>query len=466
MPIKFRCQHCRQFLGISRAKAGEVFDCPTCGWTLRVPDLDGTIQPLPGPGLDMGDSKLAKALDELASIEKPVLETPPRSSSARTAADSAGGTGVEGRVIDDRKDEDSDGGMKRIVGDPWKSGENKSDENKSDNAPIPNAGIQTMAEPIDLPPLPAPVPIDFEPRFRAKKPIKPVEADDAAGDDDSATGARPWRSTAQAGNSWKRLLAAAEFGVTEGDSTDEPVKEADPMSGLGSPRPVPDERLLPSPDGQSPTGLVLSGSLIWAAIGVLAVVFAVGFWIGRVTTLPFASPAPTTTSDGEATVAVPASKDVDAEELSDGRHVAFRGRITYRTEEGERKADRGARVIVLPIERKGTAKLSVAGLHSGDAAEDQLFAASGIRTLGGDVSTTDESGEFEIKLPSSGQFYILAMSNSVSRGEATDASAVEEALARYFERPTQLLGRVMHHFEEVRFTGDGVTPWDYSFSQP
>ncbi len=70
MPIKFRCQHCRQFLGISRSKAGEIFDCPTCGWTLRVPDLDGSIKPLPSPGLDMGDSKLAKALDELEPLRK------------------------------------------------------------------------------------------------------------------------------------------------------------------------------------------------------------------------------------------------------------------------------------------------------------------------------------------------------------------------------------------------------------
>jgi hypothetical protein len=191
MPIKFRCQHCRQFLGISRAKAGELFDCPTCGWTLRVPDLDGTIRPLPDPGLDMGDSKLAQALDELASMEKPVLDT-----STRSAANSAGGTGVEGRVIDDRKDDD-DGGMKRIVGDPWESG-----EKKSENASAQGGGIRTMAEPIDLPPLPAPVPIEIEPRFRAKKPIKPEEADEAAGDDDSASGARPWRSTAQAGHSW------------------------------------------------------------------------------------------------------------------------------------------------------------------------------------------------------------------------------------------------------------------------
>ncbi len=468
MPIKFRCQHCRQFLGISRAKAGEIFDCPTCGWTLRVPDLDGTIKPLPGPGLDMGDSKLAQALDELASMEKPAsMEKKPVSNGpTRSAADSAGGTGVEGRVIDDRKGDDDDG-MKRIVGNPWES-----DEKKSQSAPAPNAGIQTMAEPIDLPPLPAPEPIDFEPRFRARKPIKPVEpikpdeSDESSDDDNSSTGARPWRSTAQAGNSWKRLLAAAEFGVTEGDSTDEPVKEADPVAGAA----LLNASGLPNAADAETGGarvLVLSGPLIWAAVGIIAAVFAVGFWTGRVTTL---SPGVAVESSPDvgagSTVAETSQSEATIDEASGGRNVAFRGRITFRTEEGERKADRGARVIVLPVERKGTAKLSVAGLRSGDQPEDQQFAAAGIRTLGGDIATTNDSGEFEIKLAGSGQFYLLALSNSVSRGQEVDASDAEQALTRYFERPTQLIGRVMHHFEEVRCSGDGVTPWDFSFGQP
>ncbi len=68
MPIKFRCQHCRQFLGISRDQAGAVTDCPTCGRTIRIPRLDGTIDPLPQPKLDLGDSDLASALDKLADI--------------------------------------------------------------------------------------------------------------------------------------------------------------------------------------------------------------------------------------------------------------------------------------------------------------------------------------------------------------------------------------------------------------
>lgn len=68
MPIKFRCPHCEQFLGISRSKAGAVTDCPMCGRTLRVPKLDGTIAPLPKPKLNHGDSGLARALDALASL--------------------------------------------------------------------------------------------------------------------------------------------------------------------------------------------------------------------------------------------------------------------------------------------------------------------------------------------------------------------------------------------------------------
>ena len=68
MPIKFRCPRCRQFLGISRSKAGAVTDCPTCGRTIRVPDLDGTISPLPRPELDYADRGLAQALNELANL--------------------------------------------------------------------------------------------------------------------------------------------------------------------------------------------------------------------------------------------------------------------------------------------------------------------------------------------------------------------------------------------------------------
>src|SRR5262245_57683335 len=68
MPIKFRCPHCEQFLGISRGKAGALTDCPSCGRTIRIPELDGSIRPLPGAELNHKDADLAQALDALAQI--------------------------------------------------------------------------------------------------------------------------------------------------------------------------------------------------------------------------------------------------------------------------------------------------------------------------------------------------------------------------------------------------------------
>ena len=69
MPIKFRCPHCQQFLGISRAKAGNITDCPTCGRTIRIPNLDGTVDALPDPKLNLQDAGLRDALASLASLD-------------------------------------------------------------------------------------------------------------------------------------------------------------------------------------------------------------------------------------------------------------------------------------------------------------------------------------------------------------------------------------------------------------
>ena len=69
MPIKFRCQHCQQLLGISVSRAGAVVDCPQCGRSLRVPELDGKTRKLPDAKSDVrSDSALLTALSELSSL--------------------------------------------------------------------------------------------------------------------------------------------------------------------------------------------------------------------------------------------------------------------------------------------------------------------------------------------------------------------------------------------------------------
>lgn len=84
MPIKFRCNYCHQFLGISRAQAGGLVDCPTCGQSIRVPVAEGTVAPVEAPVLDQEDAHLARALDELARlVDLPAEQVVPvRSASA------------------------------------------------------------------------------------------------------------------------------------------------------------------------------------------------------------------------------------------------------------------------------------------------------------------------------------------------------------------------------------------------
>lgn len=82
MPIKFRCPHCKQLLGISRSKAGNAVDCPKCGRMVRVPPEDENVKARAKPQAaverewDLRDPALAKALDELAGIGKGVKEVP------------------------------------------------------------------------------------------------------------------------------------------------------------------------------------------------------------------------------------------------------------------------------------------------------------------------------------------------------------------------------------------------------
>src|SRR5947209_5088937 len=47
MPIRFRCPHCNQLLGISRRKAGTPVECPTCHRQVTVPltDQEGAGEP-------------------------------------------------------------------------------------------------------------------------------------------------------------------------------------------------------------------------------------------------------------------------------------------------------------------------------------------------------------------------------------------------------------------------------------
>jgi hypothetical protein len=307
-----------------------------------------------------------------------------------------------------------------------------------DEVPVPQSAVK-------LPPLPADPPSPSD-------PPRPARTNVRLPDDDSINQDRPWAETAQPGDSWNQLIAAASQSPDSKPARldESPSGEPGRQHASSSQTPMP-----------ATTSSGVSAGLVVMLTGAAAVIFAVGFWVGRVTTVadrPSNSPA---AGDPKATSEEPQdSKQPD--ETVGAAKPAFRGRITFLSN-GQRKPDRGARVIVLPRDRSGSAKLAVTGFRSGDSPEDHRVSVAALTAMGGAFATASDEGEFEVSLPASGQFYVLVLSNSLTREAEEIGASVEEAVSPYFDRPTQLVGRVRCYVEEVRWSGEGTEPWDYSF---
>ena len=383
MPIKFRCDHCRQFLGISHNKAGMLVDCPTCGRTIRVPDPEGKVQPLPELKLNFKDSKLATALEELASLGR------------------------------------DDGAL----------AEPEMVVELSDKQPSPKSPSEAAALPIAPPP--APVPIRVEP-VQAPKPI-PIEVHDSHKPAPVA--------------SMHELSALANLPTTRDLATEQPVVDVEMPLGRQAAGHIPFKR--------AGTSRIVIAVLIGFIVG-----FGAGRW-DRTAVKNSAGP------EGKPLVGKNAAVDPSAGNF---KNVAVRGRITYQTESGERRPDRGSRVLLLPEKRIGTTKLAVTGFRATDADTatdaDSKLAAVSLQALGGDVATVDDAGNFESSALPPGTYRILALSHFQRRDDhAPIEPEVKGMLDSYFDKPEQLLGKCRYQIDKVKVSGNEPAPWDYSFER-
>jgi hypothetical protein len=70
MPIRFRCEHCHQLLGIARRKAGSRVECPTCHARVLVPPTDT------GATAPSGEEPLFERSDFDKVLQVPADEAP------------------------------------------------------------------------------------------------------------------------------------------------------------------------------------------------------------------------------------------------------------------------------------------------------------------------------------------------------------------------------------------------------
>ncbi len=363
MPIKFRCRHCRQFLGISRAQAGEITNCPQCGKAIRVPELDGTVAPIPAPKLNFKDAQLADALSELALLE---------------------------------------------------SNDNRSQAIDPSQAPqsIKSRDVAPVRPPVEVV---APA---------ATVLVAPM------------------------------VQRAATVDTAQGTAVEEGTHDA--LRSLAESVRAPQPLTLPTPV-QSPVwkmAIPVAGATMLLAVA--------WFLMGRRTPDSNASPlegdpaSAATVTDGDSAPAQAASSD---------HPPALTGRITYLSDSGDTQPDSGAVVMLLPRPRTGQVKLDSTGFLAGADTIDVQTAAAALRVLGGDVTSADDDGRYQLSVTSGGDYQLLVISHHQPREPSRPIETrVQETLSDYFFRPSSLLGQLAFQFDDFHYRGQGTSPRDISFA--
>ncbi len=163
---------------------------------------------------------------------------------------------------------------------------------------------------------------------------------------------------------------------------------------------------------------VSRGSLYLFAVLIFFVAFA-SFWLGTMM-----NPAPEQTLE----TGIAGVDD----------YVNFEGRVTFRTANDPESIDEKALVILLPEDSLPSEKFTEDGIAAGVDVDESLASIQELRRLGGDITLTDEAGEFALQVASGHRYYLLVVSAMKTATEQPGDNDLEE-LGRYFESPARLL---------------------------
>jgi hypothetical protein len=395
MPIQFRCQYCRQRLGIADSRAGALVDCPACGRSLRVPTAAGTASPASGTATAKPepDPHLQSALQQLSQIGAgavPETADPPVAPTAR--------------------------GLPR----------------KAANAPTPSlksaisgtvGGTAGAHDPLkELASLPA------SPTHDLPVLAEPELLDDVGGDEETpaesvnhhaAESLAPSAATSNAAIDTAQAPIAAT--LAELAAHTQPISPATPRSPLRSAFPI----LIP----------VLTGLLMFTA----------GYLAARSANRRQQTPEPQ--------AAAAASKPASPASTADHPTVAagqISGLVEAANADGTTVPDAGALVIVAPLTNPSELRIDGRFLRDPPNSPGRLAITAALGQLGVRFTNAAEDGRFSLPLPAPGPCILIAVSRRNARPASTPLPAETTArLTEWFTSPSPVTGRLQTFVQPV-----------------
>lgn len=121
------------------------------------------------------------------------------------------------------------------------------------------------------------------------------------------------------------------------------------------------------------------------------------------------------------------------------------GRVTVR---GGNSPDVGAVVIAVPVNGRPEDRLDARGLHPGDP-PPSATAIARIREMSGDYARTNDQGQYRLRVPEPGKYYLLFVSASATRDPSQQINRQDLGqVGRYFEPASDLIGVSSYSWRE------------------
>jgi hypothetical protein len=115
------------------------------------------------------------------------------------------------------------------------------------------------------------------------------------------------------------------------------------------------------------------------------------------------------------------------------------GTVVVQEQRGETRPDVGAVAIVLPRDAHPEQKAEIVGLRPQDPLPgDENESLRALRSIGGDYARADQDGQFQLRVPDRGNYFLLVISASAGPAEGEQPKSVLAQIGRFFQLTPQL----------------------------